>query len=175
MCAALESGRQMVLLRKGGIHDAGGVFEVENREFLLFPTYLHQKPELLKPDERAGFAARGAEPEEITLSSSAEVTDILCLHSRRQMDAIDDAHIWTPAMIDMRFNYKPKNPLYLLLLRVWRLSSSKTIPNTPEYEGCKSWVPLEASIDISGRRPALDDAVFATMREAILQGVAGHR
>ena len=47
VCGALASGRQMVLLRKGGIYEAAGEFEVEHREFLLFPTYLHQNPQMI--------------------------------------------------------------------------------------------------------------------------------
>src|SRR6476469_947176 len=42
VCHALETGRQMLLLRKGGIYEAAGEFELENPQFLLFPTYLHQ-------------------------------------------------------------------------------------------------------------------------------------
>lgn len=50
VCHALESGRQMVLLRKGGVSDAGGTFEVKHPQFLLFPTYLHQNLTMLKPE-----------------------------------------------------------------------------------------------------------------------------
>ena len=38
VCSALETGRQIILLRKGGIHESGGEFEVENRQFVLFMT-----------------------------------------------------------------------------------------------------------------------------------------
>ena len=34
VCSALETGRQIILLRKGGIHESGGEFEVENRQFV---------------------------------------------------------------------------------------------------------------------------------------------
>ena len=37
-----------------------------------------------------------------------------------QMDALDGEHIWTAPLIDMRFNYRPQNPLYLLLVRAFR-------------------------------------------------------
>src|SRR6478672_9678911 len=58
VCHALETGRQMLLLRKGGIYEAAGEFELENREFLLFPTYLHQNLKMLKPEAHDGFEAR---------------------------------------------------------------------------------------------------------------------
>src|SRR5919106_7063159 len=92
VCRALEEGRQMILLRKGGIYEAAGEFEVEHREFLLFPTYLHQNVKMLKGSEHAGFEPRSAEPEQVSITSAAVVTDIVELTSRRQMDAIDAEH-----------------------------------------------------------------------------------
>src|SRR5687768_3845167 len=34
VCTALETGRQILLLRKGGIHETGGQFELEHSRFL---------------------------------------------------------------------------------------------------------------------------------------------
>src|SRR5437016_13749047 len=90
VCRALESGRQMLLLRKGGIYESGGEFELENREFLLFPTYLHQNLKMLKPEYHEGFEAHAAEPQQVRLESAGVVTDILQLKSRAQMDALED-------------------------------------------------------------------------------------
>src|SRR5688572_25237370 len=106
VCAALEQGRQIVLLRKGVIHETGGRFELEHPRFLLFPTYLHQNREMLKASEHARFTAATAEPERITLSAAGEVTDIIQLKSRAQMDALEDQYVWTKPLIDMRFNYR---------------------------------------------------------------------
>jgi hypothetical protein len=168
VCRALESGRQMILLRKGGIYEAAGEFELEHPRFLLFPTFLHQNLAMLKPAEQAGFRAVSAEPSEIRLSCAAEVTDIIPLTSRPAMNALDDQHVWTKPLIDMRFNYKPQNPLYLLLLRVYRLNEPRTIANTPTYAGCKSWVPLEEPLATAGAIASLDDAAFQNRRRDIL-------
>jgi hypothetical protein len=168
VCNALETGRQMILLRKGGIYESAGEFELENPQFLLFPTYLHQNLAMLKPSDQAGFEPRSAEPAEIRISIAAEVTDIVQLKSRGQMDALEAEHVWMPPLIDMRFNYKPQNPLYLMLVRAYRLSESVTVENTPAYAGCKSWVPLDEPIETSGARPVLDDAVYQSRRDAII-------
>src|SRR3989442_7938701 len=133
VCRALESGRQIILLRKGGILEAAGEFEVEHREFLLFPTYLHQNREMLKPTDQEGFEPHGEEPSDIAVSAAAVVSDVVHLQSREQMNRIDDEHIWTAPLIEMRFNYRPENPLYLLLLRAQRLRQPVTIANTPAY------------------------------------------
>src|SRR4029078_10883002 len=77
VCDALESGRQIVLLRKGGIYEAAGEFELENPQFLLFPTYLHQNLNMLKPEGHAGFSAMSAEPGEIRISAAGVVSHIV--------------------------------------------------------------------------------------------------
>jgi len=114
--------------------------------------------------------AHASEPEEITLAYAGEIVDILQLKSREQMDRLDEQHLWTPPLIDMRFNYKPKNPLYLLTVRAYRLERPVTIHNTPEYAGCKSWVPLEKAIEFTAS-PVLDDAVFEKSRQRVLNAL----
>jgi hypothetical protein len=146
VCAALERGRQILLLRKGGIHESAGRFELEHPRFVLFPTYLHQNLAMLKSEAHGGFSPASAEPAKLCLSAAGEVTDIIQIRSRAQMDALDDQHVWTAPLIDMRFNYRPENPLYLLLVRVYRLANPITVDNTPDYAGCKSWVPLRQPV-----------------------------
>jgi hypothetical protein len=172
VCRALEQGRQMMLLRKGGIYEAAGEFEVENREFLLFPTYLHQNLKMLKPFEHAGFEPRSAEPEQVSISAAGVVTDIVELKSRAQIDAIDDEHVWTTPLIDMRFNYRPENPLYLLLVRAYRLQRPATFANTPAYAGCKSWVPLDQPVEVGDALPVLEDAQYVLRRQSIVDRVS---
>jgi hypothetical protein len=171
VCAALERGSQIVLLRKGGIYEAAGEFEVEHREFLLFPTYVHQNLKMLKPAAQVGFEARSEEPKQIRMTSAGVVTDIVQLKSRAQMDAIDDEHIWTPPLLDMRFNYRPENPLYLLLIRAYRLHEPLCVDNTPEYAGCKSWVPLNQAVGTGNAVLALDDVKYEFKRKGILERI----
>jgi len=171
VCQALGSGRQIMLLRKGGIYEAAGEFELENREFLLFPTYLHQNAQMLKPEAQGGVEKRDAEPGEVTLSAAGIVTDIVQLQSREQIQQIDDEHVWTRPLIDMRFDYRPENPLYLLLVRAYRLPEPLTIANTPSYAGCKSWVPLDSPVEIGGALPVLDDARYGLKRTKIVEAL----
>jgi len=168
VCRALETGGQILLLRKGGIYESAGEFELEHRQFVLFPTYLHQNLAMLKPEAQAGFEPRSAEPAQVRLSVAGQVTDILPVRSREQMDELEDQHVWTAPLIDMRFNYRPENPLYLLLVRAYRLAEASTVENTPAYAGCKSWVPLEGAISTGGATPVLDDTTFQTRRQVIL-------
>jgi hypothetical protein len=174
VCSALETGRQIILLRKGGIYEAAGEFELENPQFLLFPTYLHQNLNMLKAEAHAGFHSASAEPAEIRITAAAIVTQIIQLKARSQMDAIEAEHIWTSPLIDMRFNYKPQNPLYLLFVRAYRLPAAHLIANTPAFAGCKSWVPLDTPIDTSQAVPVLDNSQFEAKQRKILDAIAGH-
>lgn len=169
VCNALECGRQMILLRKGGIYEAAGEFELENPQFLLFPTYLHQNLKMLKPEAHAGFAAVSAEPGEVRISAVGVVTDIVQLRSREQMDWIENEHIWTKPLVDMRFDYKPQNPLYLMLVRTYRLHQPVTVANTPVYAGCKSWVPLDDPIETANATPVFDDQRYDVRRKRIME------
>lgn len=175
VCRALAAGRQILFLRKGGIYESAGGFEIENRQFLLFPTFLHQNPQMLKDDALPWYERRAAEPDQITLSHAGEISDIIRIQSRAQMDALGDEHVWAAPLIDMRFNYKPQNPLYLLLVRCYALPRPVTIQNTPAYAGCKSWVPLDSSVDARGATPVLDEQIYTERRQRILETLAAAR
>src|SRR6188472_2307864 len=50
ICKALEEGKQILLLRKGGIMEYRKGFEVKHNEFLLYPTFEHQSIESIKAE-----------------------------------------------------------------------------------------------------------------------------
>jgi hypothetical protein len=167
---ALASGRQCLLLRKGGIAEGRGGFEAAHRDFFLYPTTEHQRPEGLKEPYRAAMAA--AEPpepgHEIVFTSVARVTDARELVDRRATDRLADEHVMSAEAVAQRWEYKPERPLFLLLLRVYVLASPCRVPFLPRYAGCRSWVPLEGSAAVPSAAPALDDAAFEARRRRIL-------
>ena len=46
---ALGRGEQILILRKGGISEETRHFRISAERFLLFPTYEHQRADLLQP------------------------------------------------------------------------------------------------------------------------------
>jgi hypothetical protein len=172
VCDALARGRQMILLRKGGVRETAGEFEVEHRRFVLFPTYEHQNLKMLKESEHGGYEPNTREPSHVKIAAAGEIANIVQIASRAQMDALDAEHVWTGPLIDMRFNYRPENPLYLLIVRAYRLAEPVTIANTLAYAGCKSWVPLTEGIDMSGAVPAIDDDRFDQRCRHIVETIA---
>jgi hypothetical protein len=153
--SALLEGRQAILLRKGGILESGNQFELEHPAFLFYPTFIHQDPQMVKPADRAGLSQVAAEPESVTLRGYGTVARIFEVPSRRQLEALNDLHLWDAPLLDMRFNYRPEKPLYLVVVRAFALAAPVTVPNTLEYAGCKSWVPLNRDVDVRGATPAL--------------------
>ncbi len=163
VCDLLLEGRLAVLLRKGGIDETGGpgVFELEHPRFALFPSWAHQKPGMIKEALR-GRAQELGEPATITFTGIGEAAKIWQVKSRAAFDSLDDLHCWTRPYVDMRFEYKPDRPLYLVALRAHKLTQPKTIAYHAQYAGCRSWVPLRKGdgVDDSTTQPVLSDADF---------------
>jgi hypothetical protein len=164
ICDVLLAGEQALLVRKGGIAETGGPgrVQLEVPRFALFPAWLHQLPERIKPKWRDRVRVFDHEPAEILIQGCGVAEHVWRVPTRESLDALDDLHVWAPEQLDMRWNYKPHQPLFLLAVRVFRLAAPQTIANSPHYAGCKSWVDLEPAdaIDDTGATPVLDDAQF---------------
>jgi hypothetical protein len=167
---ALATGQQIVLVRKGGIREEGREFRVEEPRFLLYPTYEHQRADLLQPPYRPDLDAVLAAPPPpgtVRLDHWAEVTDVYETLEAAEVEALAPHFIWTTTYAEERLRWRPKKPLYVLLLRVYRLAAAHDVPVLPTYLGCKSWVELAQPISLEGMTPTLDDAAYAARRAAI--------
>ncbi len=71
----------------------------------------------------------------------------------------------------MRLAYKPKEPLYVMLLRVYAPPVSEIVTERSEYAGCKSWVPLVETLSMVGAAPVLSDEAFAAKVLAMEQAL----
>jgi hypothetical protein len=167
---ALGDGRQTVLLRKGGIIEDRGEFTVEHQEFFFYPTYTHQQRDGIQHDAVRDLDAvmPGRPPEGLlwmdlyaVVEFAAKVTDLGRLHK------IQDLHILTPSEVESRFYYGKSRGLWVLKPRLYRLPAPHTVPTTPAYAGCRSWVPLEKALSTEGAAPIQDDAVFSEQLRAI--------
>ena len=167
VCDAVLEGQQALLLRKGGIYEAGGEFELEHSRFVLFPTVLHQKPDSVKPAWRDKIKTVDREPLEITIRGWAEVFWIGRVPNRPAWDLLDDLHLWDKPLIDMRFNYRADYPLYVIVLRAWALPESLKIAIDEQYAGCKSWVPLKESLALHDSRVIKPDAELQHIKDRI--------
>jgi len=172
---ALVQGKMIMLLRKGGIHEQKGRFKVAHDRTLLYPTYEHQQPLLLKPDyvSQVNPVASGWHPETVEIVSWAEITDILPVTEQTIVEALLPFHIWNEQFISDRLKWKPRQPLYILLLRTYKLAQAQIITYRSEYGGCKSWIDLAEPISIADAVPVLSDAAYASL-VAQIRGIVGN-
>jgi hypothetical protein len=173
---ALAAGQTILLLRKGGIREPAKEFRVDHERFALYPTYEHQRADLLKP----AFApllertlAEAPPPGVVQVSLWLEVADAYELTDPAHLAALAPFHIWSDAYAEERLRWKPRKPLHILLVRASRLATPLTLPYEARYGGCSSWVELAEAPDPRDRRPALDDAAFAAMAAPIRAALAG--
>jgi hypothetical protein len=167
---ALLDGRQTALLRKGGIHEKR--FEVAAREFLLFPTVAHSHAECVRPEHQdlLSPAAPDSTDDHVVVRAAAKVVAALQVNRPDNIDAIADLHIWTAESVRAdRLDFRPKHRLAVLVVSAMPLAEPVSLPRTPEYAGCSSWVQLPVMPQLAA--PVHDDAaldeIAARVRDAV--------
>jgi hypothetical protein len=172
VCRALGEGRQALILRKGGIAEEGGTFRPDHSRFWLFPTYLHQTADGLKPAAAATLPAveRDRPPADVVrLTHYVEVPGAFRAARLESVLDLDAYHVWSEATVRQRFAYRGPG-LYVLPARVYAVAAPVEVPNTPEYDGCKTWVDFGRELDAAGT-PVMSDRAFADVLEAIDRAV----
>ncbi|HIK17568.1 MAG TPA: DUF1802 family protein [Leptolyngbyaceae cyanobacterium M33_DOE_097] len=172
--AALTAGDTILLLRKGGIREEKGRFFVEHEQVWLYPTVEHQKPELLKPAyaSQVQVVESGWHPDAIAIPGWATITHTFQVKDAERVAALEPFHIWNERFVTERLHWKPSQPLYVLLLRVYRLAEPIAIPYQAAYGGCRSWIDLEQAFPLQGEA-VLTEAEYGdwvAAVQALLQG-----
>lgn len=173
--AALEAGRQSVILRKGGIHEGRDGFRVEHREFWLFPTRFHQDSNELTDDARPLLEQTAAKrpPEGIVrLSAYVEVTDVVRITEETTLPWLAGLHVWSDTTLAARYHYRAPG-LFALIARVYRRAEPIDLPDSPHFGGCRSWVDLPRAVPTTGLGPVLDDRTFEQKRLGLLTALRG--
>ncbi|MBM3947357.1 MAG: DUF1802 family protein, partial [SAR202 cluster bacterium] len=172
-CSALDQGRQVILLRKGGIHEDGLDFRVIHDQFVLYPSYEHQKPGLVKPEWQAELAATfaNAPPStEIRFTHFAKVTSLVEIMEQERLDRLDALHLWTAGYAQQRLHWKPRRPLTVMFIRAYRIRPV-TVPFLGEYAGCTSWVPLAQGVPLDGLVPVLTDEDYQRQADQVMRAL----
>jgi hypothetical protein len=163
ICRALAEGRQSLILRKGGIAEAGGTFRPEHVEFLLYPTFFHEHRAGVKTEFLPVLDAAEAERSPAGTIRFTHFVRVVSVRHITDLDAalaLDPLHAWTPDVVRQRFHYRAPG-LFALAVRVYRLPAPAEVPERPEYAGCKTWVELDSPVATDGAKPVLSDEQFA--------------
>ena len=174
---ALDRGEQVLLLRKGGIREDEKDFRILYPEFLLYPTYEHQSESLLKERYHSDLRHVLSEtPDEgsITFTHFARTEEVIELTEQGKVEALSALYIWTEDYAQKRLHWKPRHPLSIILLRLYRLEAAITVPYLSRYGGCKSWVELDQPLPLGRLSPVLSDEEFhqrvQEVRDALRHG-----
>ena len=146
VCKALEEGRQVILLRKGGIMEYRQGFEVKHTDFFLYPTFEHQSKESLQPNYANKLdivLQNGPVNNRNRITSCAAVVLVKEITNKSVLERLEKYHIWNEQYINVRFSYNPKRPLNVVLLRVYKMNTPLEVDVKPELTGCKSWIPVQ--------------------------------
>ena len=107
-----------------------------HREFLLYPTYEHQKADLLREEHQPALEAlleRPRDEKQITFTHLAVADEVLELEDQGKVDDLAPHYIWTTDYAQSRLRWKPMLPLTVMLLRAYRLERPVTVPWIREY------------------------------------------
>jgi hypothetical protein len=169
ICRALAEGKQAIILRKGGIAETTGDFQVEHARFWLFPTYVHQQRDSIQPQARKLLEKVEADRPPagvVRLTHFAEVGGIYRVRDLTLALMLAHLHLWSEETVRSRFAYRQPG-LWVLPLRVFRAAAAVDLPMTSAYEGCRSWVELEQELSTEGAKPILPETDFRDVQHQL--------
>lgn len=154
VCDALASGKQTIILRKGGIHEGRAGFSFAHEKFFLFPTRFHATSEQVKgvsiepqPEWQVGDLVP------ITHYCVAEWAETFT--DWEKVQALAEQHIYSEQTVKDRFFWEGKGmvsgSIHIAKVKVHALSKPWLLPYETKFGGCRSWITLPelpADIDI---------------------------
>ncbi len=182
---ALAEGEQLITLRKGALREPE--FRVEHERFFLYPTFDHQRNDLVReshqPELRRALeegvwndgeptvqalAADGnlQQPDRVRIRAWAEVAGHFTIGDPRCVDALSPFYVWTPDYAEKRLLWRPRHPLHVLLLRTYRIPRPVTVKVKDDYVGGRAWIELQRDLPFEGT-PVLSDDEFERASEEI--------
>ncbi len=199
---ALEEGDQICLIRKGSKENRR--FDLQQRRFWLVPSYTHQSEEMLQPPFRKYIEETEQHRErlgknQVRINSWAESRFLMTINKMERLNWLTDHTVYSPQCFQERFQYRPGQVLYLLVIRVYNLSEPRflTLASTNgelgeeekqqlerEHErnrrgmlkyfqtdtGERSdWVQLQQRIPLAADNPAVADADFEQRKQTLKQ------
>ena len=185
--AALEQGRQAILIRKGGLHDPGRRLPIPRGRFWLYPTLFHERGVFLRQEHRSLLVpgahrlrraeatmqprpdghARPVTPGHVSLGSLGEVVDCVVAPGMPSLTALLPRTVWTEKYPTLRYRWRPEERPLVLVLRVLTLPGRVEVPELAEYGGCRSLVSLVTPPASDAARPVWTEARLDEEVEAV--------
>ena len=139
---ALGRGRQIILIRKGGIADPS--FGLDADRFYLYPTYFHQGEAEARPS--------------VSITHWCEVVRTWTIRELEQLERLEPLVVMPRETLEARYRFRPDQALYVIAVRTWELARPAQVRFRDSYGGCLSWISIDDEIDIEGSRRVMSDA-----------------
>ena len=106
----------------------------------------------------------------MVVRAGAKVVAVIEVNRPEALNEIDSLHIWTAESVrEDRLDFRPKHRLTVLVVQASPLVEPLRLVRTPEYAGCKSWVPLAVQPDWAN--PVYDNAALLEIAESVRSAV----
>lgn len=172
VCEALATGRQSILLRKGGIHEGRQGFSFAHDSFFLFPTRFHAVADQVREGEVTAMPEW--QPEDIIrITHHAEAAWAVTLADWDKVSALMSHHIYSEQTVRDRFDWEGKGmasgSIHLALVRVRELATPWEFPYEAKYGGCRSWVNLPEPPQgwRESAEPVINDEAFSDLESLL--------
>jgi hypothetical protein len=172
VCDALASGRQSILLRKGGIHEGRQGFSFAHEAFFLFPTRFHVLADQVREGE-VKVMPEWQPGDTIRITHHAEASWAITLTDWEDVKGLEPLQIYSEHTVRDRFDWEGKGmasgSIHLALVRIRELSTPWEFPYEARYGGCRSWVNLPDPPEgwREAARPVLGDEAFAALEKKL--------
>jgi hypothetical protein len=169
VCEAIGSGRQSIMLRKGGIAEGRDAFAFKHREFFLFPTWFHEQLE--KTTLPVGTTLPSQLDGEIEIQYAVTLEWSRLVTDASRLPALREFHILHDSVVEERFRYDETPGIHIAFVRGFRLESPCRLPMQKNFGGCRSWVDLP---DLEDTRlvPVLTEEEHLARRSALKAALA---
>lgn len=145
VCDALATGRQKILLRKGGIHEGRDGFSFAHDAFFLFPTRFHADASQVR-EGTVRQAPEWQEGEIVRITHFVRVPQAVTLFDWEQTAKLEPLHIYAESTVRDRFFWQgrnmPSGSIHVALVETHTLATPWEIPYSPKFGGCRSWINL---------------------------------
>jgi len=168
VCDALASGRQSILLRKGGIHEGRQGFSFAHESFFLFPTRFHALGNQVREGEVRELP-EWQPGDTIRITHHAKAIWAVTLTDWAQVTALEPFHIYSETTVRDRFDWEGKGmasgSIHVACVRIRELAAPWEFPYEARHGGCRSWieVPQPPADWETHAKPVLGDDAFATL------------
>lgn len=151
VCDALASGRQSILLRKGGIHEGRAGFSFAHESFFLFPTRFHSQADHVR-EGSAPTLPEWQNGDPLLITHHITAIRAVTLTTWEQVEALAPFHIYTEETVRQRFDWEGKGmsagSIHVALVEVRALPTPLELTYQPSFGGCRSWITIPTPADL---------------------------